>query len=199
VLQPILAELITIKPEKHAYHPTVRKLFNLLVAPEPTGEEFLYVTGPLQCYALSVMEKYFTHCISITWNGIPAKHTAKIAAEAMAVICPVLEGPWELSAWVLVNESGWITSDYGRYSDTLTCWIFNVISNPILCPNPYLRYELLILISTRIKIKYYKTLQPQAIESVLFACAYLSKDYLIQSNPCYENYHNMDLLELMGL
>ena len=45
-LTPIIAELITLGPENDE-HPSVRQLFNWLVDPQRTGEEYAYVVGSL--------------------------------------------------------------------------------------------------------------------------------------------------------
>ena len=99
-LMPILAELFTLNPTNKD-HPAFQSTFNWLVDPQRTGEEFSYVIGPLHQYVYDAMcensDAYFNKN-SYDNIGMVA------AAEAIAIKCPVLEGPWEHAGWILVDN-----------------------------------------------------------------------------------------------
>ena len=68
-----------------------------------------------------------------------------VAAEALAVRNPVLEGPWEYAAWfvVFLNSKYCKEYNYGIPSDNLIDWLIRVIGDPALCPDHSLRLELM--------------------------------------------------------
>ncbi|CAL4064023.1 unnamed protein product [Meganyctiphanes norvegica] len=148
-MTPILAELMTLKNKNHS---AFEQLFKWLVDPQRTGEEFYYIIGPLRQHVAKIMQEHFRQYV------FNVDCLIKVAMEALAVKCPTLEGPWELAAWTLVSESelyykvwelesGLFTKeDFGPVSDHFSNWIICVIGDPDLCPNPYLRIELVSLL-----------------------------------------------------
>ena len=58
-LVPILAELETLGPGNN-HHPSTRKIYNWLVDPQRTGDDFTYVIGELGHGVSCLMEDRFT-------------------------------------------------------------------------------------------------------------------------------------------
>ena len=144
-LTPILAELVTLEPG-NKQHPTVRQLFDWLVNPQRTSEEYIYVLGELAERVFSVMEEHFSEYMR---DGMDFPYLCVTAAEALAVRCPVLKGPWEEAAWTLISTTFRIHLDDPtvlRASERLTAWIIHVIVDPDICPNSSLRFERLELL-----------------------------------------------------
>ncbi|CAL4111070.1 unnamed protein product [Meganyctiphanes norvegica] len=190
-LTPILAELVTLGPGNDQ-HPAVRDLFNWLVNSQHTGEEFAYVIGELVYKVCMIMEEHFFEYV---YDIGYCTSLCKTASEALAMKCPVLEDSWELAAWALVmlidNNHNKYDHDYSVASDCLTAWIIHVIGDPDICPNPYLRLELMILLTRKIDI--YGCKRTQAIESVLSACSSLNIEYI--SSVDMLEYHKKHAIE----
>ena len=130
---PILKELILRDQQEH---PSSNHLFNRLVDPQCTAYHFNYVLGVLAQRVHDQDGNDFSH----------SSNLGKIAAEALAKRNPILEGAWEYAAWLVVKRNPVPCSkDEWTTSNTLN-WIIKVIGNHDLCPNPYLRIELSILL-----------------------------------------------------
>ena len=173
-MSPILAEILTLKQGIKKL-PALNQLYSWLVDPARTGLQFFYVIGPL---VKSVMNHQSVGYTEDNYFGFI--HLFKIAAEALVFKCPVLEGPWELAAWILVKDSARVrTDDSAVISTQFKTWIISVIGDPDLCPNYNLRIELISLLykitNNALVIRY----QQQILESVLSACSSLTLDYLI--------------------
>ena len=145
-LTPILAEVLMLK-SGNDHHPAIRQLFHWLTDPGRTGEEFTYVIGEL---ADNVADDVRAE------EGEPEEedhmYLCITAAQALAVKCPVLEGAWEQAAWTLLIVAG--TRHHGSISsEHLSAWIIYVITDPQICPNPYLRYECLGLLTLVLDLK----------------------------------------------
>ncbi|CAL4236300.1 unnamed protein product [Meganyctiphanes norvegica] len=166
-MSPILSEVVMLR-SGNKEHPAAKQLSNWLLEPQRTGEEFTYVVGPLRWH--------------LEQTGVDSYCLNDISMEALAERCPILEGSWELAAWVLVRVAEVLMA-----SDRLSAWIIQVIGDPDLCPNPYLRFELVYLIDTMLND--YNRIQ--AIESVLSAFACINLEYLIESYD-YQ-FHQMDI------
>ncbi|CAL4085527.1 unnamed protein product [Meganyctiphanes norvegica] len=179
-LRPILTDLVKLGPGNEK-HPSVIQLFNWLVDPHHTGEEFTYVIGPL---AKNV------------YNLVHCPYLGKVAAEALAVRCPVLAGFWEQAVWLLISLNSSYSKDvYGAASDQLSFWIIYVIGDPDICPNPYLRYELMILILIMVNFNTYNL--EHGFESVISAFSSLKLyniDYL--SEMSVWEFHRMGFYEI---
>ena len=134
-MKPILEDLMIVGPCK-AQHPKVKHLFNWLRDPRRTVDEFIYVIGPLAEHVRKEMDECFIYL-------------GKIAIEALAVKSPVLEGQWEVAAWVALGLVSVYYLDYfGFVSDHTSAWIINVISDADICPNVDLRIEFMGLIAS---------------------------------------------------
>ena len=171
-LTPLLAELLTLGPRQEN-HPSVRQLFHWLVHPTRTVDEFNYVVGPLSHHVYIVMCDHFYSYMHKRMFRYPI-YCGQAAAEALSVKSPVLEGPWEHSAWLLVRLLRYYDQG-GLPSDRLNDWIIQVIGDDNLCPNAYLRIELMFLFKM---VPINKHNQTQAIEAMMSACSALSIDYL---------------------
>ena len=104
---PILIELLTLESWR-SDHPTVKYLYNHLVDQLCTGEEFCYIIEPLHKHVEDIMNNNFKSYVYDTYNGVFKKvnsHLGRVAAEAIAIKCPILEGPWEHVAWLIVEEN----------------------------------------------------------------------------------------------
>ena len=119
-LTPILAELLTLGPRCED-HPTFRQLFDWLVHPQRTLEEFNYVVGPLGHHVYLVMCEHFSKYM-YNRSCRYSVYLGQAAAEALAVKCPILEGPWEHAAWLVVRILRYYDLG-GLPSDRLTAWI----------------------------------------------------------------------------
>ncbi|CAL4115480.1 unnamed protein product [Meganyctiphanes norvegica] len=175
-LTPILAELVTLGPGKDQ-HTAARNLFNWLVNSQRTGEEFSYVIGELVYEVSAIMEEHF---LEYVYREGYCTSLCKVAAEALAMKCPVLEGSWEQAAWALVMlidiKHNQFDYDYSAASNYLCAWIIHVIGDPDICPNTYLRFELMILLKRKVNLDGCN--RTQAIESVLSACSSINTEYL---------------------
>ena len=127
---PILEEVIRHDQKEH---PSNQHLFNRLVDPQCTANDFNYVLGVLAQCVYDQVENDLNHSI----------YLGKIAAEALADRSPILEGAWEYAAWLVVKlnrvscpKEEWTTSN------KLNNWIIKVTGDPDLCPNSYLRIEM---------------------------------------------------------
>ena len=130
---PILEEVILLDQQEH---PTNNHLFNRLVDPQYEACHFCYVLGVLAQRVYDQERNDFSHSM----------YLGNIAAEALAKRSPILEGAWEYAAWLVVKLNHVPCSkDEWTTSNTLN-WIIKVIGNHDLCPNPYLRIELSILL-----------------------------------------------------
>lgn len=176
-LTPLLAELLTLGPGNDQ-HTCVRQLFNWLVDPHHTAEEFSYVIGPLERHVYGIMEGHFKQYVYATDTNIDCSvYLCKIAAEALAVRCPVLEGPWETVAWFVTRLSNdYFSHDYGVASDRLSIWVISVIGDPDLCPRSYLRIELMHLLLVMVDIN--EKNMEMAFNSIMSGCSTLTLDYL---------------------
>ena len=176
-LIPIIAELATLGPGNDQ-HPTVRQLFNWLADPQRTAKEFIYVLGPLELHVCSIMVDHFNQYVSVdTEETTCCIYLCKVAAEALAARCPVLEGSWETAAWyVEASNCNYLSSDYGFASDRFSSWIINIIGDPDLCPNSYLRWNLINLFRRMVNPD--KHDQSQAIMSMMFTCSTLDLNHL---------------------
>ena len=164
-LTPILAELSTLGPGNDQ-HLSCRQLFNWLVDPQCTVLEFNYIIGSLAPHVYDIMEGRRT-CI----------YLGKIAAEALAMRSPVLEGSWEATAWMLQGMNNkYNSAEYGCASDQFITWIISVIGDSKLCPNSYLRIQLIDIFMVMADVN--KHMTREALESVMSACSILKKDYL---------------------
>ena len=93
---PLIAEVTTLGPGNDQ-HPTVRHLFNWLVDPQRTAEEFNYVIGPLQNHVYDIMDEHFPDYLYGLGNR--NIYAGKIAAEALAKRVQVLTGEWDTAGW----------------------------------------------------------------------------------------------------
>lgn len=178
-LTPVLEEMLTIEPD-FDHHPASGNLFNWLVDPRHTGEEYSYVIGELADRVSSSIEEnaiegHFTDYVLD--NDEATFDIYRSAAEALAFRCPVLEGSWELAAWTLVTSTetkhqGGAEYLSARFSD----WIIHVIGDPDICPNPYLRFELITLLILMVDLD--SCNRTQALKSVLSVCYVFNTDYM---------------------
>ncbi|CAL4185492.1 unnamed protein product, partial [Meganyctiphanes norvegica] len=184
---PILKELTMIQSRINFEHPSYRHLFNLLVAPECAVEVFNYIIGPLQLYTYGIVPKRW---YGIVWKyryGPRGTYVGKLAAEALALRCPVLEGPWETAAWFVVYlNKHFKAPEYGFVSDIFSTWIIQVIGDADICPNPYLRIELIHLLRVMVDINDDNRIP--ARKSVMSAVASINMPYLFPS--CRNNNHD---------
>ena len=101
-MTPILAEVCTLGPGEHE-HSAVKELCNWFEYSQRTVEEFNYVIGPLLNHVhddIDHFESYFDNL-------------GKFALEFLAIKRPILEGPWELSAWILVLRCTYFKYNFG--------------------------------------------------------------------------------------
>ncbi|CAL4128777.1 unnamed protein product [Meganyctiphanes norvegica] len=175
-LMPIIAELTTLGPGNDQ-HPSARELFNWLVDPKRTAEEFIYAIGPVTQHVCCVMVDHFYHCVSYdTETRTNSVYLCKVSAEALAARCPFLEGPWETVAWhVVALNSSYPSEEYGFASNFFSAWIISVIGDPNLCPNSYLRFHLITLVRRLVDNQHN---QSQAIMSVMYVCSNLDIGHL---------------------
>jgi len=123
-------------------------------------------------------------------------YVGKVAAEALAARRHILEGPWETAAWFVIRLNGAYDPDvFGFASDrdgSSTCWPMHV------CPNAYLRFELIHLFRVMVDTK--RTSRSQALEAVISACSILNMDYLIELNEYdYNGFFNIDKTTLTDI
>ena len=178
---PYLADLLTLESGDEE-HPSVRQVFKCLVDPQLTMHEYVFVIGPLAQYIFEITDGY--RLMGFNYLG-------RVAAEALAVKNPtVLEGSWETAAWFIVRLlRKYYSDDFGFASDHLSDWIIRVVGDPDLCPNSYLRLELMHLLLVMVDVKDYN--RTQAFVSVMSACSAVNMDYL-SCDPENE-FFNMDL------
>ena len=183
-LTPIFATLRTLGPGND-HHPAVRQLFNWLADPQRTGDEFTYVISEVADDAFYVMEDHFPDYVYMEGHCM---YTYLIVAQALAAKCPVLEGSWEEAAWTLVMNTE--NRNYSNLScdPRLSAWTIHVIGDPDICPNPYLKYELIKLLTRMVDISAYYA--SKAIESVLSACSYINLDYIMA------NFNGTSIMEI---
>ena len=185
---PIIAELLTLGPGND-HHPNVRKLFSWLVDPMTTVEEFNYVIGPLEYHVCDIMEEHFNDYLHDETLGC-CIYLGKVALEALAVRCQVLEVPWETAAWFVVRLcSSYLSEYYGFASDRLSTWITNSIGDANICSSSYLRIELLHMFLVMVDINDLNW--KHALESVMSACSALNIDHFTGDHST--EFFNMDL------
>ena len=167
-LTPLLAKLMTLGPQSEN-HPVFRQLLKWMVNPQHTANDINYVIGPLGAH----VEKFYNICNDPLFFFV---YLGQAAAEALALKSPILEGPWEHTAWLVVYLLRLYDKDRGGLlSDHLTAWIIRMIGDSNLCPNPHLRIELMFLFNM---VPLDKNNSPQATEAVMSACSGLSIEYL---------------------
>ena len=165
-MSPILTELLKLKPGNNN-HPTVKNLFNWLVDPKRTGEEFSYVVGPLQHHLAEVLDEIDEDYGNCYDDG---SYIGKMGLEAMSIICPILDGHWEKAAFFLAQENCcYSQKKQGAVSDRLSSWIIQVIGNSDICPNLNLRIKLMSLLPLMVDHS-----QAQSLQSVLAALSSLN-------------------------
>ena len=97
---PILEELMTLGPDNDQ-HPCVRQLSKWLEDPQRSGEEFSYVIGKL---AHEVMGYRYSN------------YLGKLAAEALAGKCLIIEDSWEEVAWIVLYLNNYYNClEYGFF------------------------------------------------------------------------------------
>ena len=174
-LTPILAELTTLGPGNDQ-HLSCRQLFNWLVDPQRTVLEFNYIIGSLAPHVYDIMEGHFKQYMFEECRGT-CIYLGKIAAEALAMRSPVLEGSWEATAWMLQGMNNkYDSTEYGFASDQFITWIISVIGDSKLCPNSYLRIQLIEIFIVMADVN--KHMTREALKSVMSACSILKMDYL---------------------
>ena len=171
-LTPILTELMTLGPYSEN-HPSVRQLLNWFLQPQCTVSEINYVIGPLGHHVYLVMCDHFYDYMYKRQFRYPI-YLGQAAAEALAVKCPILKGPWEHTAWLVVRLLRYYDLG-GLPSDHLTAWIIRMVGDSKICPNAYLRIELMFLFKM---VQLDRHNSPQATEAVMSACSALSIEYL---------------------
>ncbi|CAL4082435.1 unnamed protein product, partial [Meganyctiphanes norvegica] len=196
-LTPIIAELATLEPGDDQ-HPTASQLFDWLVDPQRTADEFSYAIGPLEHHAYGIMENNFKQYLFYEHMGCSV-YVGKVAAEALAARSPILEGPWEKAAWFVIRlNHGYHPDDFGFASDRFSIWIINVLANAHICPNAYLRFELIYLFHMMVDTA--KTIRSQALEAVVSACSTLNVDYLSWSDKYgYTGFFNINRITLTDI
>ena len=187
-MTPILAELMTVEQKPwDINHPTAIKFFNWLVDKERTGEEFTYIIGPLKWHVIRIMSEHFKQYVEDDYSY---GYVDMVAVEALAMKGLVLEDIWEQAGWILVKDH---ISFYGCdiVSSHCSSWILCAISDPALCPNPYLRFQMFVL------LKMIDCDEPRVFELVLLALSTIDFDYvpLLESPFCY--FQTLNLLTIM--
>ena len=184
-LKTTIEKLANLKSRDNQ-NPAVRNLFNWLVNPQRTGEEFHYVVDELASEVYYDTDQVMPSYVS---EDDYCMYLYRIAAEALAVICPVLEGPWEKGAWSLLEKTSeeYCKDDYGVASWRLTSWILQVITNSDLCPNPELRLHLMALLSNMVDLKQWNG--DQVIHAILTGLASVEVGHIYSQvyNPEVEN------------
>ena len=105
-------------------------------------------------------------------------YLTKVAAEALAVKCPVLTGSWEaVVESVMTLSKSYKRQDYGAASDHFSTWIINAIGDPDICPTFSVRFDLMILLLN--VVDFNDSNQTQAIRSLMFACSSIRVDNVI--------------------
>ena len=165
-LTPLLVDLLTLGPQSEN-HPVFRQLLKWLVNPQRTANDINYV----------IVWMVYNLCNNTYVPHIFFVYLGQVAAEALALKSPILEGPWEHTAWLVVNLLRFYDDKGGlqRPSDHLTAWIIRMIGDSNLCPNLHLRIELMFLFDM---VPLDKNNSPQATEAVMSACSGLSIEYL---------------------
>ncbi|CAL4120406.1 unnamed protein product [Meganyctiphanes norvegica] len=173
-IRPVLENLSVSEPGENR-ETAVSQLSVWLNDTKRTGEEFSYVVGPLGVQV----------CDYMTGNIIFYELVYEVA-EALAVKCPVLEGPWEHAAWFIIHLKNTLVLDFGTVSKDLSEWIIGMMGHSGMCPSPYLRQEFLKIFDIEVCVDINN--QTQAFESVMFACSSLE---LVQMKKfiCFEDYH----------
>ncbi|CAL4126208.1 unnamed protein product [Meganyctiphanes norvegica] len=172
-LTPILAQLMTIPPDNDKDHDFVW-LYQRLAQPNCSVDEFKYVIGTLQENVCQIMTDLFDDYVYDYGDDGDICYVFKAAAEALAIRCPVLEGPWETVAWRIFGSLGeWKNKEYGPASTRLCTWIIHAVGDPYLCPVPELRIYMLRLYRTLVNIN--DGNREQAWESLMFASSSLDR------------------------
>ena len=126
-MTPIIAELETLSPGNDD-HPVVRQLFNWLKDLQRTGEEFTHVIGKVAHDVNEIMRDHFEDYM---FEFGPCTYLGKLAAEALAVRCPILEGPREEAVCLVLSLcKSYIIYDFGIASRRLSAWIIQMIGAP---------------------------------------------------------------------
>lgn len=174
-LLPDLLTLTMLRPRMDQ-HSAVKKLFKWMLDPQRSADEFLYVIGPLGKSAWDIMED-INYGYYIQYKNIGySMYLAKVAAEALAVQCPILDGPWEHVMWLVLAFFGSYRTDiYGFPSDCLSAWIIRVIGDSNLCPIPHLRIDLIHLLIKIVDINDHNRVL--ALQSVMSACSNLNMEH----------------------
>lgn len=169
-LTPTLEEVVALGPGNYQRHPAISKLFKWLVDPQRTVHEFNYVVGPLGQYTFEYYGRFKNLYLGL------------VAAEALAVRNPILDGPWKHTAWFVV----WLNSEfckeynYGTASDNLSDWIIRMMGDPDICPNPYLRLEFMSMFGSMVCVNAKNG--KQAFEAVISTCSFFNDEYIESIN-----------------
>lgn len=157
-------EMVALGPGHYQRHPSITKVFKWLVDPKCTPQEFNYFVGPLCNYKFHYSGRFKNLYLGL------------IAAEALAVKDPILDGHWEQAAWFVV----WLNSEYckeynyGAVSDNLSHWMIRIMGDPDRCPNPSLRLELMIMFGRMVCIN--DENGTKALDAVISCCSSLPLD-----------------------
>lgn len=192
-MTPILAELLTLGPAD-GNNSTIKQLFNWLVDPQRTVQEFNYVIGPLGQHVHDIMDEHF---LNYQYNKDRfCTYLGKIAAEALAKKNPILVGHWEYVAWFVVRETcAYETLKLGFSSDCLSDWVIRNMSDSDLCPNTFLRIELMHLLHNMVRIN--DRIRGQAFASWMSAFSSVNITCLLKM-PIGE-FHYMDLHNIISI
>ena len=166
---PILAEMYALGTRS-----SFEELFNWMVEPQRTADEFTYAMGPLNLKVHNIMRNHFSIYMR---NRFFCPNLSQVAAEALAVKSSILEDPRERTTWLFL-----LTKLSGSYyaSDRFCTWIINVIGDPEFCPDSFLRIELLIVFYHITNKEIFK--HPKILESVLSACSSFNHKYIQDKN-----------------
>ena len=172
-------------PWNNQQHPSVLQLSSWLMDPQCTGENFLYIFSKLGQHVgdrIELPDEIDVWDIRIDWY---VRSMAKIAIEVLATSCPIMEGPWELATWSILNyylgSFGWFNhDDQGLLSEHACTWIFRVISDANLCPSDELRMELILVIAKMVNV-HNRRLRRKTLgfKSIMSACSELNTDFTI--------------------
>lgn len=177
-ITPILENLFK-SPDGHHGKLAFKQLFDWLMHPKRIVEEFIYVLGPL----VHDFKKWTKHKDTIYIGMI---YVGMAALEAIAVKCPVLDGNWEISVWLIMQIMYYCDffGDCDIVSNQLSTWIIHIIGDADSCPNAHLRIELIKLL---IMVKIGAHNRTQAFNAVMDACSNLSNDYLARNDKgCFK-------------
>ena len=172
----ILSELLRLGPGNDQ-HPAVQYMFDWLEDPECPAEEFQYIVGPLGKHVDDIMVRSFGHEISEQFR-VCSYYLAKVAIEALVVRSPILEGDWETVALFVIR----LVSPYRFLSDDCKEWVFRMSTDAELCPNPFLRLQLLGLLPS--VLDYNEHDRNRALEVIMSQLSSLNL------NPTIDKYGN---------